>query len=520
MTPGRLRRGAPGRARAAAARARPATRSTLVAAQCGFGTAETHAPRLRPPPRRRPADYRARFRRRRHQPTSTRRRPPWRSPSRSTTASPPSTRSGPTRCCQRLPGAEVTFVAAEPGPIRTDIGHPRAGRRRHFDDVRAPDIVVVPGGSATATLLERRAAARLAPRRRTRPRTWTTSVCTGSLLLGARPACSTACGRRPTGARSTCSRRSARYPTTERVVERGKIVTAAGVSSGIDMALTLAGTDRRRRGRPGDPARHRVRPAAAVRRGFAAQGPARGRRAGHRRLRGAGVCRRDRLSRGTRAARPGRDRPYDSAVNPPAPTALIMAAGEGTRMHSAVPKVLHEVCGRPMIAWPILAARDAGAGRICVIVSPDGDLSSVLPEGTETVVQPDAEEPEAPCARPPESSATPERFLVLSGDTPLLGADAIEGLLAAHEEAGAAATTMTTELDDPGTFGRVIRSPDGDVDGLSRRKSPATPPPSSSGSGRSTPAPTRSLPGRWRRPSTGSPTTTPRASTTCPTSCP
>ena len=93
----------------------------------------------------------------------------------------------------------------------------------------------------------------------------------------------------------------------------------------------------------------------------------------------------------TRAPRPGAGGPlhYDSAVNPPAPTALIMAAGEGTRMHSAVPKVLHEVCGRPMIAWPILAARDAGAGRICVIVSPEGDLSSVLPEGTETVVQPE-----------------------------------------------------------------------------------------------------------------------------------
>ena len=82
---------------------------------------------------------------------------------------------------------------------------------------------------------------------------------------------------------------------------------------------------------------------------------------------------------------------YDSAVNPPATTALIMAAGQGTRMRSAVPKVLHEVCGRPMIAWPILAAREAGAGRVCVIVSPDHDLSSVLPEGTETIVQPVAD---------------------------------------------------------------------------------------------------------------------------------
>ena len=65
-----------------------------------------------------------------------------------------------------------------------------------------------------------------------------------------------------------------------------------------------------------------------------------------------------------------------------------MAAGQGTRMKSEVPKVLHEICGRPMVAWPILAAREAGAGRVCVIVSPDKDLSHALPDGTETVVQP------------------------------------------------------------------------------------------------------------------------------------
>ncbi len=63
------------------------------------------------------------------------------------------------------------------------------------------------------------------------------------------------------------------------------------------------------------------------------------------------------------------------------PTVLIMAAGEGTRMHSTLPKVLHPVCGRPMVAWPAIAAREAGAERVCVIVSPHHDLSSGLPEG-------------------------------------------------------------------------------------------------------------------------------------------
>ena len=61
------------------------------------------------------------------------------------------------------------------------------------------------------------------------------------------------------------------------------------------------------------------------------------------------------------------------------PTVLIMAAGEGTRMHSSVPKMLHPVCGRPMVAWPVLAAQEAGAERVCVIVSPERDLSAALP---------------------------------------------------------------------------------------------------------------------------------------------
>ena len=91
------------------------------------------------------------------------------------------------------------------------------------------------------------------------------------------------------------------------------------------------------------------------------------------------------------------------------PTVLIMAAGEGTRMRSSMPKPLHPVCGRPMVAWPVLAARAAGAGRVAVIVSPDRDLTPGLPDGTETVIQPQpdgtggavrAASAAHPCARP------------------------------------------------------------------------------------------------------------------------
>jgi bifunctional UDP-N-acetylglucosamine pyrophosphorylase / glucosamine-1-phosphate N-acetyltransferase len=149
-----------------------------------------------------------------------------------------------------------------------------------------------------------------------------------------------------------------------------------------------------------------------------------------------------------------------------------MAAGQGTRMRSAVPKVLHEVCGRPMIAWPILAAREAGASRVCVIVSPEHDLSAALPEGVETIPQAVADGTGGALRTAVDVVRDSETVLVLSGDTPLLSSEEINGLLTAHAEAGAAATMMTTELEDPGTFGRVIRTADGDVEKIVEAKKP------------------------------------------------
>ena len=78
---------------------------------------------------------------------------------------------------------------------------------------------------------------------------------------------------------------------------------------------------------------------------------------------------------------------YDPGVS--SPLVLVMAAGEGTRMRSSLPKMLHPVCGRPLVAWPILAAREAGAGTVAAIVSPGIDISAGLPDGVETVVQPE-----------------------------------------------------------------------------------------------------------------------------------
>src|SRR5262249_15240902 len=111
-------------------------------------------------------------------------------------------------------------------------------------------------------------------------------------------------------------------------------------------------------------------------------------------------------------------------------------------------------------------------GRVCVIVSPGGGLDSALPEGTETVVQEQADGTGGALRAAAGVVRDSETVLVLSGDTPLLDSDAIGGLLDAHREAGAAATMMTTELDDPGTFGRVIRHGDGDVERIVEAKKP------------------------------------------------
>ena len=148
-----------------------------------------------------------------------------------------------------------------------------------------------------------------------------------------------------------------------------------------------------------------------------------------------------------------------------------MAAGEGTRMRSSLPKMLHPVCGRPLIAWPILAAREAGAGRVVAIVSPDHDLSSGLPSGVETVVQPEPDGTGGALRAALDAIRESETVVVLSGDHPLLSAETIAGLLSAHRGAGAAATMLTVELDDPGAYGRVVRGADGEFERVVEAKS-------------------------------------------------
>lgn len=146
---------------------------------------------------------------------------------------------GPYETLGRIPDAETVFVAEKPGPVRNETGNLALTADRALADVPAPDIVVVPGGPGQEALMEHTP---LLDWLRTADAasTWTTSVCTGSLLLAAAGLLR---GRRATSHWLTLEelRRFGAEPTGERVVTDGKYVTAAGVSSGIDMGLTLLG---------------------------------------------------------------------------------------------------------------------------------------------------------------------------------------------------------------------------------------------------------------------------------------
>ena len=154
-------------------------------------------------------------------------------------------------------------------------------------------------------------------------------------------------------------------------------------------------------------------------------------------------------------------------------TVLIMAAGQGTRMRSELPKVLHRVCGKPMLDWVVDAGREAGADRIVCVVRPGDGVAEGLPEGVELAEQTEGEGTGSAvlAARSVlESAGGP--VVVLSGDHPLVSAEHLTGLLGAHRDDGAAATILTTDKLDPAGYGRIVRNGDGGVERIVETKYP------------------------------------------------
>ncbi|MDX6668422.1 MAG: hypothetical protein QOK04_1802 [Solirubrobacteraceae bacterium] len=145
---------------------------------------------------------------------------------------------GPYEVLSRLPGARVTFVASEPGAMATETGMITLLAERSLDDLPHPDVLVVPGGTGTDAALDDEALVGWIRAAHETSR-FTTSVCTGSLLLAAAGLLD---GLEATSHWADLDKLS-RYgatPVGRRVVEQGKVITAAGVSAGIDMALLLA----------------------------------------------------------------------------------------------------------------------------------------------------------------------------------------------------------------------------------------------------------------------------------------
>ena len=145
---------------------------------------------------------------------------------------------GPYEVLSRLPGAEVHFLAAEPGPKRTENGMLALTADRALDQLTDPDVVVVPGGLGSRALIEDRGMLNWL-RTAHACTQWTTSVCTGSLLLAAAGILDGLEATTHWLELGTLASLGA-TAVARRVVVQGKVITAAGVSAGIDMALTLA----------------------------------------------------------------------------------------------------------------------------------------------------------------------------------------------------------------------------------------------------------------------------------------
>lgn len=148
---------------------------------------------------------------------------------------------GPYEVLKYLPGAEIRFVAHEPGPVATDRAELTIGATHSFDETPAPFMLLVPGAEANTTtaMADGRLLAWLKKTHQTTR--WTTSVCSGALVLASAGLLE---GKEATThwwAQSSLGRFGAIAMPDSRVVRSGKIWTAAGVSAGLDLALTLVG---------------------------------------------------------------------------------------------------------------------------------------------------------------------------------------------------------------------------------------------------------------------------------------
>ncbi|MGN0080219.1 MAG: bifunctional UDP-N-acetylglucosamine diphosphorylase/glucosamine-1-phosphate N-acetyltransferase GlmU [Eggerthellaceae bacterium] len=153
-------------------------------------------------------------------------------------------------------------------------------------------------------------------------------------------------------------------------------------------------------------------------------------------------------------------------------SAIILAAGSGTRMKSAKPKVAHELLGKPLVRWVVDAAREAGVGTVISVLGHGIDVVRPLVEhDTQVVVQQQRNgTADAVNSAREACEGMTGSLLVLSGDCPLIRPETIAGLARAREEADAAVAVLTMEAENPFGYGRIIRDAQGQVECIVEQK--------------------------------------------------
>ena len=143
-------------------------------------------------------------------------------------------------------------------------------------------------------------------------------------------------------------------------------------------------------------------------------------------------------------------------------TVVVLAAGEGVRMNSRIPKVLHPVAGRPMLLWSMAAARALDPARTLVVTNPaqDGVQAALNGEG-QTVSQAKQLGTGHALAQVTAAHRTSGPVVVLYADAPLLRGETLKDLIAQHKKSGAVVTLLTAKLDDPRGYGRIVRARNG-----------------------------------------------------------
>ncbi len=145
---------------------------------------------------------------------------------------------------------------------------------------------------------------------------------------------------------------------------------------------------------------------------------------------------------------------------------IVLAAGKGTRMKSELAKVLHPVCGRPLLHYSLELAREIGARKIVCVIGHQADLIRRRFDAADVIFVEQREQLGTGHAVLQAREAFPDEdgtILILCGDVPLLRRATVEALVTRHIATGAAVTVMTTRLADPGHYGRVVTDDRGEV---------------------------------------------------------